>query len=322
MRPERSLASIRRKLLDLPDLSSLLDSTESDLKALRSLVGAHKLSTLEVCLAANVCRLGGNPNRADSLLLLAYPVNPAEDAAYLRCLALVRWDQGRCNETIGLLTRARDLFLQASRPEDATSTEELLVLVYHEVGDEDAAVDLFSSLSDSLRSEIPARPWLTSRTAFTAGFCLAKEDVDLAQDSLDLGRSFLPFVQDDERLLLERLEQRALARAGHDAEAALAALRDRALSSRNVFEGLLLTIDLFAVRRTHGLDVADSLQPLLNHLQGPPAIPDDFPKFLLESFLLLEPADPWDAAGVLERIARRLLRMSNLTSPPIPFTWV
>ncbi len=187
------------RIADDPDTSS------------SALVRAH-------CLSANAYRLARLPDLAESALsnILEF-LNPipgyeeAYRAHYCRTLALVRWDQGRLDEALGLLRQAEGLFHCANERTEQLACVFLTALLCDEMGDSDGALATMLLLSECWLDPF-CRPWLTSRAmlTFTA---VAAEQRELALFTLEEGVRFQGYVSDtDEQLRLFALEGRARAR--------------------------------------------------------------------------------------------------------------
>ena len=279
------------------------------------------------CLVGNACRLTRDLDRADSAYSSAasWFVDKEVTASFLRGLALLRWEQARCDEAVGLLVRAARCFTDAGLCPEAQTTLELLILLHAELDELKDAVALFNCLGPMDPS---VRPWLSARAGLTAAFCLASLS-DLAHlgqaalAALAQGSSLIPFVRDPNELLhLTWLEARARVRMGQDdeAEGTLVALRERFANTDVPLDYLLITLDLAAARMAKGQD-AHALVEELKDLAAP--MPEmTVATQAIESCLDLQNAegsDPWRSASSLSSLLRRLFRSSLLTVAPLPF---
>jgi len=278
------------------------------------------------CMLAHVRRRERDLSRAELALQSAAHLvaGPEDSAHHLRSFAILRWDQGRCDEAVGLLIRAERLFRDAGLPREASTTTQLLVLLYAEMGEGPEAIGLFKQLD---QAEPTVRPWLSARSALVAAFWLAHLS-DLAQPeealaALAKGISLIPLVQDpDELLELEWLRARSLGRLGHheEAECILVALRQR-LSLAEIRDELtycLLTLDLIALRKAAGKETQDLFEDL-------GALPPSTPQMQLSTDAVLlgtdlsEGSDVWGFAGSMRFIILRAFRIHGLPIVPFPF---
>lgn len=278
-----------------------------------------------LCLSGNAARLLGKLDSAARAFrsqgLHLHPLS----ADLLHAIAVLRWEQARYDEAAGLLSRAEKRLRIDCRDAASTTTRQLLVLVHADLGEDDEALRLFTAFGPS---DSESRPWLSARTALTAAFCLAgrpgNEPQRAARAALAQGRLFLRLVEDSrERVHLEWLSARALARLGNDPEAghALAALRETFLAQQLPWiDCLLLHLDLLACHSAG--DPAADLQSLDELLRrNPPSVEEmDVTRAVLgtaSQFPLR--TNPWESAAAAVRQARRLFRLFQLPAVPIPY---
>lgn len=275
---------------------------------------------------ANACRLRGDLDPAESTLISTLPLlNGWADAAlHLREVALLRWEQGRCDEAVGLSSRSVRLFRDADLAPEASATSQLLILFHAEMGEAPDAIALFRRLGPP---DPTVRPWLAARASLTAAFCLADHE-DLARPeealaALAQGSSLMPFVRSPEELLqLEWLKARASARMGgsEEAEDTLIALRHRLdpSVSSEALEYHLLTLDLLAVRLATGRETLDLLADLSTLSASLPWLRISIHDFLSASELSGS-RDPWGMAGSFGFLLRRACRLYRLPIVRLPF---
>ena len=330
-RPKYWTLAAARDLLDHSaalQKRELLQSTKAAFAALEILQNlpfdptTPELIQRGVGLSANSARLLGllkaAVNLFDSPALYYAPLPPE----LLRIIAVLRWEQAHYDEAFGLLERARTLFRARRLEAEVTVTEQVLILLHADMGEDDEALQLFKNLG---RAEPASHSWLSARTALTAAFCLAcrasEESQWAARSALAQGRSFLHLVEEEqERLYLDWLSARALARLGDDPQAeCLAALREPFLASLPWINCFHLHLDLMAFRATAGqamdlLSLEDQLRrrsPSLDEVNVTRAVLGTASN--PESLLF-----PWESASVAGRETRRRFRLLYLPALPLP----
>lgn len=277
------------------------------------------------CLIGNACRLTGDLDQAESAYSAAASwicAQVADTPAFLRGYALLRWEQGRYDEAVGLLIRAERLYRDAGLGLEAQATVQLLLLLHAEMGELEDAIALFHRLGPVDPS---VRPWLSARAGLTAAFCIASlSDLDRPEQALAAlahGSSLIPFVRDPNELLqLDWLEARARARMGHDEGGTLIALRDRFAKSAVTLDYLLITLDLIAARMTEHHDLHELLE-------GLKSLTASIPKMVVATEAILFSlelhkaggADLWKSASSTSLLLRRFFRSSRLPVTPLPF---
>ena len=275
------------------------------------------------CLIGNACSLRGDFDRAEKAFAAAAPLitSSEESALHLRSYALLRWEQGRCDEAVGLMSRAERLYREADLSQEASTSIQLLILFHAEMGEASDAIALFNQPGSFDPS---VRPWLAARAAYTSAFCLADHS-DLARPeeagaALARGNALMAQVRDrEERLQLEWLQARARARMGdQEAERPLLALRQRCTAPSASLDFHLLTLDLIGLRMAAGRGVKDLLEDLAN-------LPTSIPAMRLSAdaiLLNLDVADrsnPWSLSGSLGFLLRRSFRIYGFPVPRLPF---
>lgn len=231
--------------------------------------GIDSVTFRATCLFGNSCRLRGAYDRAERFFLEASHFDglPADTASFLRGLGLLRWEQGRTQEAIALLSRARELFRDLELTTEAVSTTQLLLLLQAELGQLEAAAELFSSLEPE---STVTRPWLSARAALTATFCLVPRPGNEARTALLQGGSFKALVQhDDELALLSWLESRARARLGDldGVETTLLKLYRHFDKALDIVPAMLVLFDLLALRGADGPNFSGLLKHLTQQRQ-------------------------------------------------------
>ncbi len=293
------------------------------------------LSLRALCLIANAQRLRGHLVRADANYFMAASLlsGTAETAQFLRGLALLRWEQCRFDEAIGLLTRAERCFRDARLEPEAQATLQLLVLFHAEMGELEDAIAFFNRLEPVavVRSRRPSscsrvRPWLSARASLTAAFCLASR-TDLASPSqafeaLARGSSLIPFVGDPTehlQLIWREARARARARMGHSEEAAstLIALRDRFATTAGSLDYLFLTLDLLALQMATRQDAHELLADLEGRSGASPVMTAATESIRL-GLRILDWDDPWKSASSMVLILKRAFH-KDLPLSPLPF---
>jgi hypothetical protein len=299
------------RIADDPDTSS------------SALVRAH-------CLSANAYRLARLPDLAESALsnILEF-LNPipgyeeAYRAHYCRTLALVRWDQGRLDEALGLLRQAEGLFHCANERTEQLACVFLTALLCDEMGDSDGALATMLLLSECWLDPF-CRPWLTSRAmlTFTA---VAAEQRELALFTLEEGVRFQGYVSDtDEQLRLFALEGRARARLGFcdEAEQMIEGVRRQHLAARKMVDLTLSSLDLLALRVA--ADQPPGIDELLGDIEGigyDPMTTVELASAALDRFVswIGGDEDPWTSQRVAATWYLQTLRLRGLNPAPLPF---
>lgn len=215
-----------------------------------------------LCLLGTAQRLAGNFAGADATFERAsrLGITPTERARFCRALALLRWDQGRTEEAVALLSQSSVRFAEGLDFQELAVSRALSGQLCLEEGIlHRAAADLCQASQDLTEF---SRPWLAAKTWLGLAFCYADNGkIGKARSARQRAWAFLGRVKDERALLeLHWLEGRVAHLLGDlaDAEALLEDVR-RQLMSRWRFlpETTLVTLDLgllwMAMGREHKL---------------------------------------------------------------------
>jgi len=284
------------------------------------------------CLLANAFRLNGLLDLADESLRTTarfLETTPGaqlpERALYCRTLSLVRWDHGRLEEALALLSRSESLFDDCQQFGESTTCLLLIGLLHDEMDYADgaaAAVGLHLHRLDAFAPTL--RPWLTSRALLTFA-SLASEKPHLADAALQEGIRQLAYVTDSKEILrLYALEGRARARCGFidEAEQLLEGVRREHLEAQRAVEVTLSSLDLLALRVS--ADLPPRIDEMLRELQD---LSTDQPvevengSTALDLFVSWVSGDeaPWTSAGRASTWYRQTLRFAGVRIDPLPF---
>jgi len=284
------------------------------------------------CLLANAFRLNGLLDLADESLrttacfLETTPgVQLPERALYCRTLSLVRWDHGRLEEALALLSRSESLFDDCQQFDESTTCSLLVGLLHDEMDYSDgatAAVGLHLHHLDAFAPTL--RPWLASRVLLTFA-SLASEQLHLALAALEGGRRQLAYVTDSKEILrLYALEGRAQARCGliNEAEQLLEGVRREHLKARRAAEVTLASLDLLALRVT--ADLPPLIDPMLSDLLGlrsEQPVEVEHGASALDLFVSHVSGEepPWTSARRASTWYRQTLRFAGIRIDPLPF---
>lgn len=277
-------------------------------------------------LKGNVLRLQGALEAADQAFALGAmhlgDTSP-ERPDFCRGLAVLRWEQARVDEAIGLLQTAAWLFSEADRGAD----EAVCLFLYGLLCDETSApLRGLLSLHRAAASGWPVADWLALRCGFLEAALLAdrgsrSEGLSVLAATMRLyGR-----VRDEgETLRALRLEGAARARLGdlQEGELVLEGVRRKQLARRNVQEVVLTSLALGALLA--GTRRGREIQGLGEEIRDAGFQPQEGGGFALESVESLE-ADlkqgvrPWDAAARAGAEFLRRCRRFGVRLEPVPF---
>jgi tetratricopeptide (TPR) repeat protein len=276
-----------------------------------------------LCLGANARRLANDVLAADALLAHACPFleTLAEKAFYSRVAALIRWQEGRLEESQALLQHAARLYLaRGSRGEAGACKSFLGMLLYEEGG----LGDPLSALQSGW-IEMPhdATPLLALRTGLTLANCLADRlQVERAQWLLKEVWPLYSQLSDDQELLHAFwLEGRVLAKFGRRDEALsmLESVRLRFLTGATPAEAALVSMDLVPLLAAEGRP--EHIQQLATDLLtalGPMDLAEKLISSLAEVAKTPMVDLPYSALNA-SRSLRRAFRAEGCLLQPLPF---
>jgi tetratricopeptide (TPR) repeat protein len=242
---------------------------------LGSLLNPH--GTLEIaeglsralCLLGTAQRLVGDLAAAEVAFERAsrLGITPTERGLFCRALALLRWDQGRTEEAVALLSQSSVRFAEALDFQELAVCRALSAQLCLEEGLlHRAAADFCQAAQDFTGF---SRPWLAAQTWLGLALCYADNGkMGKARSARQRAWAFLGQVKDERALLnLHWLEGRVAHLLGDlaDAEALLEDVR-RQLMSRWRFlpETTLVTLDLGLLWMVMGKE--HKLGPLLDEI--------------------------------------------------------
>jgi tetratricopeptide (TPR) repeat protein len=171
-------------------------------------------------LTAGFCRLAGQESLATTLLsrAISFLDEPRVRGDYCRTLALLRWQQGRTEESIALFQRGARVLDEAGLPEEAARCRVPLGLLYMEQGEVRRALEMFLCL-ELLDPE--AHPGLAARACLALALGLV--DIGMAGDArMALQGAYRIYGRirtDLEQVRVYWLESRVLARLGETEQA-------------------------------------------------------------------------------------------------------
>ncbi|HYU34083.1 MAG TPA: hypothetical protein VEW48_18160 [Thermoanaerobaculia bacterium] len=334
----RLLDQVRFHSLDLAELL-LQRSAEAQLaepaEALRfaRLAGhvASRLTPAEVadrlharagCLEGNARRLSGDHELAAEAFVCTVPalVEPAERAAFLRGLGLVRWEQGRPDEALALVHGAVWTYDENRTASERAATSLLEGVLLMELGFVRGAARFLGSFLSPHR-----HPALCGRAALHLA-CAIEPECPNRDDSiryfLDKGVSVYPLLANDTEELtsLYRLEARVQAKLGRreEARATLGGLRQHYLESRDLPELALATMDLLALQAAAG--EIPGVMAFRRDLEGfEPEEGGLLALMALDRMFATTAEDPWERAFASGAWLLRMLRFSHIPTRPVPF---
>lgn len=272
------------------------------------------------CLQGNAHRLNGDLELAAEALVWAVPslLEEADRAAFSRGLGLVRWEQGRTDEALALLSHARSLYGDEA-PAERDASRLLVGVLLAELGCPRAAAETLSILP------LPANhPALGARAALSLACSVLPEHPDhdaIAGSLLSHARALFPAVGDEEGVYsLFRLEARVQAKLGRREEArmVLRSLRVHYREARDLPELALATIDLLALQVAAG--ELPSVVAFRRDFEGfDPEDGGDLVLTALDRMFTAGAEDPWDRSWRIGAWLFRMLRFSRIRTRPIPF---
>ncbi|HKH44001.1 MAG TPA: hypothetical protein VKM72_04980 [Thermoanaerobaculia bacterium] len=278
-------------------------------------------------LKGNAWRLQGDLAQAEAAFALAaihLDDNSLERPWFCRSLGVLRWEQHRLDEAIGLFLHAGALFHAAGMGEEEATTLLLLGLLYSETAF--PAGGLLSLYEGFFRASPHRHPWLS----LCSGFALASHLGEIEQ--IAEGRDVLAKAMDlyalvrKERCLLQgcRWEGAARVRLGESgqAEQLLEGVRRRHLARRDLPELALTSLDLGAVLVELGRP--EEIQRLIEEIDH--NFPTDQGTTLAVQALQAFQAGTRRGDGARRSASwaasdfRRLFRLLAIPLGPIPFT--
>jgi tetratricopeptide (TPR) repeat protein len=334
----RLFAQERFQSLDLAELL-LQRSAEAQLRATREALRlarlarhlSPRLTPPEVaarilararCLEGNALRLSGDHELAAEAFVCTVPalVEPAERAAFLRGLGLVRWEQGRPDEALALVHGAVWTYDENRTASERAATSLLEGVLLMELGFVRGAARFLGSFLSPHR-----HPALCGRAALHLA-CAVEPECPNRDDSiryfLDKGVSVYPLLANDTEELtsLYRLEARVQAKLGRreEARATLGGLRQHYLEARDLPELALATMDLLALQAAAGeipgvMAFRRDLEGFEPEEGGPLAL------MALDRMFALPAEGPWERALAAGAWLLPMLRFSHIPTRPVPF---
>lgn len=201
-------------------------------------------------LGVNARRLLGDRQGADALLGQAaeFLGDRMDRAFHCRAAGLLRWEEGRTDEGMALLTHAAKLFAADDFGEEAGTCWALLGLLHEEEGQLGSALPSLARGWAALDREI--RPAFSLRVALALAVCLAEtEQGESARSVLrEAWRLYAAVTEPGEMLRVYWTEARVLTRLGDREEAldVFGSVRLKLLEEESLPEAALVSLD-FAV---------------------------------------------------------------------------
>ena len=277
------------------------------------------------CLGANARRLEGRLRAADRLLAKAARClyDRLERAFYCRTLALLRWEQGRADEAMGMFQHAACLYACEGPEREVGCCLTLLGLVLQEEGDPAEALTLLSR--GWAEMDRAGRPLLALRAGLVLTASLAQaQQTERARHVLRESWQLFAEVSDQQEMVrVNWLESRALAQLGDREEAIpmLESVRRQLLTEPSPAEAALVSLDLALALAESGR--AEEIEALAEELQSTFV---SIPAMSPAADLLRELALPWPSSeDRLRRAARagaavrRMFRVHGPRLRPLPF---
>jgi tetratricopeptide (TPR) repeat protein len=266
--------------------------------------------------AANAARLHGHQQAAQELLDKPAFYLRELPGELVRILAVLRWEQGRYDEALGLLNRALFLYREEGSDSEVSTAEQLLVLAHVDAGEIHEALRIFKRPG---ARDSASQPWLIASTALTVAFQLASdpssnEDRSQAINALNQGFSFLGAVKGDYRLYLDWLAARASARLFRDLNP-LENLNEAFRDKLPALYSLLLHLDLLACRTELSEKRTPPRPDLLLQLSGFDPVFQDLRPILAAAEAT---GISWGTAQALSRDVLRRFRLFGLPTLPMP----
>jgi tetratricopeptide (TPR) repeat protein len=230
-----------------------------------------------LCLGVNARRLLGDRQGADSLLgqASAFLGVRMDRAFHCRAAGLLRWEEGRTEEGMALLTHAAKLFAADDFGEETGTCRALLGLLHEEEGQLGSALPSLARGWAALDREIG--PAFSLRVALALAGCLAEaEQRESARNVLkEAWRLYSGVTDPGEMLRVYWAEARALFRLG-DREEALdmfESVRLKLLEEGSLPEAALVSLDFAVALAEAGRPAeAEKLAAGLDELPGREAV--------------------------------------------------
>lgn len=277
-------------------------------------------------LGANAHRLEGRLQAADALLVKAVPflTGRIERAFYCRTLALLRWEQGRADETQALLQRTACLYGVEGMDREVDACFVIFGLVLLEEGEQEDPLGFLARGWAGMDRD--GRPHLALRGGLALAALLAEADEGERARSVlkESWRLFSQVTDPAEMLRVYAWEGKALARLGDREEAlhVLESARRQLLAEPSPAEAALVSLDLALVLAESGrTDEIDALaEALWDSFPQIPAMPVAA-QHLGAIAILARQGEPClrEAAARTAITLRRMFRAGGLRLRPLPF---
>ena len=205
-------------------------------------------------LKGNAHRLLGNLALAEDALVrgayfLSWPFESCDRGELCRILGLVRWEQGRLDEAVGMLRQAARTFAERCLPQEEAASLVLCGLLSLERSRADTAIRFLQN--GTSRLDRAARPWLTVRAGLGLALALAEIGEEGRARSVlnETWRQYARVRDEREQVRICWLEGRVWARLGQrdEAEQLLAAARRNLIAEYSLAESVLCSLDLAVV---------------------------------------------------------------------------
>jgi tetratricopeptide (TPR) repeat protein len=276
-----------------------------------------------LCMMGTARRLLGDAARAEEALQNAghLAVSPAARGYFCRCLALLRWDQGRIEEAAALLRQASLRCEQGGSAREEMACRALLALLLAEEGEMLRAAPLLDEACSSLELD----PWLAARCelARALGFALAGEKKK-ARAAREKAWTFYKQVRNEDALLSLHWHEGRVAAwlgEGEDAVHVLDSVRRQWLQAGRLAETTLASIDLGLVLWDlhRGAEVADLIGELQARFAETPGI--GLALHALEGYVrdLVQGSFSREVWSGLAPAFRQAFRLQGVSLKPLPF---